>query len=184
MSTTNAHGRAGQSMIEFALSMPFLMLILVAVVFFGRYFTVAQVMLNAAQEGAKVASRTANLSDEETRDLVRGFTTTGGGVNPNSVIYRALGSARLLSQQTTGDLPPGSSVLIMPFDQDDGTTPPGAVSVKISYPFQLLGNPFQGASKNVAINMSLGKNQSFVFPNFTIVQQAVAADEIYQAPVN
>jgi Flp pilus assembly protein TadG len=172
-------------MIEFAFSMPFLLLILVAVLFFGRYFTVAQVMLNAAQEGAKVASRTPNLNDEETRDMVRGFTVAGQGFNPNSVIYRAMGSARLLSQQTTGDLPPGSTVLIMPYDADDGTTPPGAVSVKISYPFQLLGNPFGGATpKNVAINMSLGGSPSFVFPNFTVVQQAVAADEIYQAPAN
>lgn len=171
-------------MVEFGIAMPYLMLILVAVVFFGRYFTVAQVMLNAAQEGAKVASRTPNLSDDETRDLVRGFTVGGAMANPNSVIYRALGAANLLSSQNTGNLPSGASVLIMPYDFDDGTTPPGAVSVKISYPFQLLGNPFTGPSLNVAVNMSLGHNQSFVFPNFTITQQAIAADEVYQPPAN
>jgi len=173
-------------MVEFAIALPVLTFFLVALLFFGRYFMVAQVILHAAQEGAKVASRTPNLNDQDTRDLVRGFNIGGSGTNPNSVIYRALGSARLLSQQTTGDLPPGAGILIMPFDNDDGTTPPGAVSVKISYPFELWGNPFNpGSSQDIKIGFTpAGGGTPFAFHNFTIVEQAVAADEIYQAQAN
>ncbi len=40
-------------MIEMALSFPFLLLLLVAILFFGRYFLITQVLLYAAQEGAE-----------------------------------------------------------------------------------------------------------------------------------
>jgi hypothetical protein len=116
------------------------------------------------------------------RDSVRGFSTSGAGTNPNSVVYRALGAANLLSSGSTGDLPPGSKVLIMPFDSTGGAAFDGTVTMQISYPFQLTGSPFNGATPSVAIKFSAdGSGNPFRFLNFTITQQAVAAQEIYQA---
>ncbi len=124
-------------MIEFALAIPFLMLILFSVLYFGRYFLISQILLYAAQEGAKTASRTPNLSDDNVRNMVRGFTTDGAQLNTNSVIYAALASARLLSQTTSGNLPNGSSIQILPWDGTGvgNTIPAGTVAVKITYSF-------------------------------------------------
>lgn len=96
----------GQAMVEFALSMMFLLLILFSVLYFGRYYLISQVLLLAAQEGAKIAARTPNLSDNATRDMVRGFTTSGASTNPNSVIFTALASAGLLSKPVVGSTAP------------------------------------------------------------------------------
>jgi hypothetical protein len=170
-------------MVEFALCIPFLFFIMIAILFFGRYFMLAQVMLHAAQEGAKLASRTPNLNNPDTRELVRGFTTSGAGSNPNSLIYTALGSARLLSNGATGDLPAGAKVEVLPFDSaaDSANLPAGVVAVRIDYPFQMWGNPFTGPAPSVAIKFSAdGSGNSFRFLNFVISQQAVAAQEIYQ----
>ena len=140
-------------------------------------------MLYSAQETAKIAARTPNLSDDATREMIRGFTTTGGGANPNALAYSALGAARLLSQTTTGNMPPGSVVEILPWDASAGDTlpPAGTIAVRIDYPYQLLGNPFQGASKSVAIATTVqGPPQATTFLNFTISEKAVAAQEVYQ----
>ncbi len=181
----------GQSMVEFALCLPFLFLILVSILYFGRYFLLAQVLLYAAQEGAKVAARTPNLSDSTTRDSVRGFTTGGAQSNTNSVIYTALASAHLLSQSSQnssgGNLPSGGSIQILPWDATGTSTvntPAGTVQVVINYPFQLLGNPFTGASEG-SVNGTLAVAMSFTgpalqFPNFTITEQSTAAQEVYQ----
>ncbi len=180
--------QSGQSMIEFALSMPFLLLILVSILFFGRYFLIAQVLLYAAQQGAKVASSTANLSDDTTRNMVRGFTAGSAGTEANntSVIYTALASANLLSQSNSGNLPSGSKVEILPWDSDGSTSdtlPSGVVGVRIDYPFQLIGNPFNtsGPSWTVGIAQTFTNNGSPLdFFNFTITERAVAAQQIYQ----
>jgi Flp pilus assembly protein TadG len=185
--TARSRRSQGQSMVEFALCMPFLFLILIAILYFGRYFLIAQVLLYAAQEGAKVASRTPNLSDSATRDMVRGFTTGGTALNPNSVIYSACASASLLSNKTSGNLPNGANVQILPWDSTGNgsfTAPPGTVAVLISYPFQLLGSPFTGplgtgSVKSLTVAMSF-TGQPLRFPNFAITQQAVAAQEVYQ----
>ncbi len=173
-------------MVEFAISVPFLFLILAAVLFFGRYFFVAQILLNASQEGAKVAASTANLSDENTRELLRGFTTSGAQANTNSVLYAALAAANLLSQGNSGDLPQGSKIEILPWDSDGSsgdTIPAGTVAIRIDYPFNLFGTGSGGASPNS--NMTLKVAMSFdkapvTFNNFTITQRAVAAQQVYQ----
>ncbi len=175
-------------MIEFALSMPFLLLILVSILFFGRYFLITQVLLYTAQQGAKVASTTANLNIDNIRDAVRGFYagSAGGEANNTSVIYAGLASANLLSQGNSGNLPAGSKVEILPWDADGSTgdiTPPGVVEVRIDYPFQLIGNPFSpnGPNFTVGITNTLNNNGSPLhFYNFTITQRAVASQQIYQ----
>lgn len=172
----------GQSMVEFAIATPFLFLILAAVLFFGRYFFLAQILLNASQEGAKAASATANLSDENRRDLLRGFTTGGTEANPNSVIYAAFAAANLLSQGNSGDLPTNAKVEILPWDSDGSagdTIPAGTVGVRIDYPFQLLGSPFAGTTQNLSVAMSFS-GSGVTFSNFTITQRAVSAEQIYQ----
>jgi Flp pilus assembly protein TadG len=181
--------RRGQSMVEFAFALPLLIFILVSIVFFGRYFLIAQVLLSAAQEAAKIAARTPNLNDPAVRDTVRGFTTGGTAVNPNSVLYGALASARLLSNTISGDMPPGSSVEILPWDATatDTIPPPGTVAVKVSYPFQLFGNPFQPVQQpNVIVGLytANGLTQGIKFKNFIISEQATAGQEIYQQDPN
>lgn len=172
-------------MVEFALSVMFLLLILFSVLYFGRYYLISQVLLFAAQEGAKIAARTPNLTDDTNRGMLRGFTTGGAEFNSSSVIYTALSSAGLLSQKTSGSLPPGSSVQILPWDASSTNIPipAGTVAVRITYPFQLVGNPFTGKSngsvQSVALAMSFNK-PALQFPNLNISQQAVAAEEVYQ----
>lgn len=181
---------SAQVMVELAIAMPFLMLIFIAILFFGRYFLMAQTVLYAAEEGAKLASRTPNLTDADTRTQVRGFTAGGGQANSQSYIYRALGAANLLSNGQTGDLPPGAKVEILPWDSDgsagDTQVPPGTVQVRIDYPFALLANPFGNnsvASQNVAVAMTAnGSGRAVQFKSFTITQRASAAWEIYQNP--
>lgn len=176
-------------MIEFALSIPFFLLVLFAIIYFGRYYFITQILLSAAQEGAKVACRTPNLGTDANRDAIRGFSTTGSAINTNSIIYAALASARLLSQGNTGDMPAGSRVEILPWDSDgtaSDTIPAGTVEVRIDYPFEVAGNPFTtsiATNPNAfAIAMTTdGSRPPFTLPNFTITQRAVAAQEIYQS---
>jgi Flp pilus assembly protein TadG len=173
-------------MIEFALSMPFLLLIVIGIMYFGRYLLIAQTLLYAAQEGVRVAAKTPNLADEGTRDTIRGFSTSGTTVNTNSVIYTALASAKLLSQGISGDMPTGSRVEILPWDSDGtaaDTIPPGTVAVRIDYPFQLIGNAFNPSkTQTISIAMAFqGQGTPVKFLNFTVSQRAVAAEEIYQA---
>jgi TadE-like protein len=180
----------GQSMIEFAFALPFLIFILVSIVFFGRYFLIAQVLLSASQEAAKIAARTPNLNDPAVRDTVRGFTTTGTAVNPNSVIYGALASARLLSSTISGNMPPGSAVEILPWDATPADTipPPGTIAVKIAYPFQLMGNPFQAATQQpgpiVGLYTVNATTQGIQFNNFVISEQSTAGEGVYQQDPN
>jgi hypothetical protein len=179
-----------QVMVELAMAMPFLMIIFIGILFFGRYFLMAQTILYAAEEGAKLASRTPNLTDPDTRAQVRGFTTGGSQLNNQSYIYRALGAANLLSNGQTGNLPPGAKVEILPWDSDgtigDSQVALGTVQVRIDYPFALLANPFGNSNivnQNVAVGMTAnGSGRPVQFKNFTITQRASAAWEIYQNP--
>lgn len=110
--------------------------------------------------------------------MVRGFSVTGSPTNPNSVIYSALGSAGLLSQGSTGNLPYGSRVEIIPWDADGvgDTTPAGTVQVRIDYPFELIANPFSKTTTQAPyVNIVPVR-----FLNFTITQRATAGEEIYQ----
>ena len=176
-------------MVELALSMPFLMLLFVAMLFFGRYFLIAQTLLYAAQEGAKMASRTPNLSDPDVRTMIKGFSSGGAQAN-GSLISAALGSANLLSNGTSGNLPEGAKIEILPWESDgsvaDGLVPAGTVQVRIDYPFGLLANPFKTnaiASQSVGVAMTAnGSGRPVQFHNFMISQRATAAWEIYQNP--
>lgn len=170
-------------MVEFALAIPFLLLVILSIIWFGRAFYVSHVVLHAAQEGARMAARIPNLNNPTVRDSIRGFTVSGGELDSNSVVYSILGSALLLSGGRSGDLPPGSSVKILPWDGDGSAedyTPPGTVAVKIEYPYVFVGDPFSGGPQpDVAIAMSFEGNP-VPLPNFLITERATIAQEIYQ----
>jgi hypothetical protein len=181
----------GQSMVEFAFAIPFLLLCVIAIIYFGRVFFTAQMLAYAAQEGARQAATIPNLDSADVREVLRGFSTSGSESNPNSVIYAALGSAHLLSQGTMGDLPPGAVVkILLPNGggDSDGSAqdlvPPGTVAVRIDYPFSLLINPFTGRSEghvsSVSIALTADPNDAPVpFPDFKLSEKAVVAQQVY-----
>ncbi|HEY9786892.1 MAG TPA: TadE/TadG family type IV pilus assembly protein [Candidatus Obscuribacterales bacterium] len=174
----------GQTLVEFALGLPFILLILVAMLYFGRLFYVKQVVAMAAHEGARQICRIPGLADPSIRDTARGFTIAGQEFNRNSVIHSMLASGRILSQGTTGDLPPGSQVKILPWDGDgtqDDFVPPGTIGVRIVYPFVFAGDPFTGQSNFGTISIWTGEGGSPVsFLNFPISERAVVSQEVYQ----
>lgn len=184
----HTRSQSGQSLVEFALAFPFVLLCFLAIVYFGKAFLVSQTVSYAAQEGARIAARTPGLSDPAIRDRVRGFTTGGSASNINSVIYSQLAGAHLLSDGISGDLPPGSTVKILPWDSDgsaDDAVPNGTVAVRIVYPYSLLINPFTGTAggetTSVALQLSAEDTATPVpFPDFAISEKATAAQEIYQ----
>jgi hypothetical protein len=178
---------SGQSMVEFALAIPFLLMILVGVMYFGRAFYMTQVLTYAAQEGARAATRVPNLRDPAVRESIRGFTTGGAEANVNSVIYCALGGGKLLSQGDRGDLPAGARVKILPWDADGSprdVTPPGTVSVLIEYPYSLLVNPFtnQPASQTTSVAIALESQDPnpVTFNDFQLSEKATVTQEVYQ----
>jgi hypothetical protein len=136
-----------------------------------------------------MASRTPNLNDPDVRTLIKGFSAGGAQAN-QSLISAALGSANLLSNGTSGNLPEGAKIEILPWEGDgsvaDNLVPPGTVQVRIDYPFGLLANPFKTnaiASQSVGVAMTAnGSGRPVQFHNFMITQRATAAWEIYQNP--
>lgn len=183
----------GQSLVEFVFALPFLILAIVAIIYFGKAFYTKQMLCFAAQECARFAARVPNLSDPSVRDAIRGFTTDGaliGEDDPSSnisPIYRALSSAHMLSGDdgAHGNLPPGSTVKILPWDDDQSSTG-DTVKVEISYPFGLMVDPRTGTSSDKfgdSVNISFGTEgpeTAVPFANTTITEAASAAQEVYQ----
>lgn len=182
---------SGQSLVEFAFAIPFLLLCVIGIIYFGRAFFTAQVLAYAAQEGARQAASIPNLSDAEVRDVIRGFSTSGAETNSNSVIYTAMGAASLLSNGSTGTLPPGASVkILLPNNggDSDGSAkdfvPPGTVAVRIDYPFSLLINPFTGTAGGQVSSVSIAltadpADPPVPFPDFKLSEKAVVAQQVY-----
>lgn len=172
---------------EFSLAIPFILLIIVAIMYFGRVFYVKQTVSLASQEGARVLSRIPDLADPGRREFVVGFSPDGTLVNPDSVVAGALGSARLLSAQTTGNLPPGSKVRVLPWDASgdpEDVIPPGTIALRIEYPFQFLANPFSSGTSSEfgnQIDIWTGPDGPPIsFLNFPISERTVAMPELYQ----
>ncbi|MBN8661671.1 MAG: pilus assembly protein [Candidatus Obscuribacter phosphatis] len=150
--------RNGQAMIELALSLPFFLLIMVTILYFGRFFYMKQVVLSACQEGVADLALSASLSDPSRREAILGFDQTGKQVNASSRLSAILGSANLLSAGTSGDLPPGSVVKVLPYDADaaDPTLAPGTVAVKITYPFKFIGSAFPAQNSDNEFGSNFG----------------------------
>ena len=173
-------------MVEMALCIPLLLLTLIGVMYFGRAYFITQTVTYAAQECAKVAARIPNLSDSTTRDYVRGFTTGGAATNAKSVAYGIMAGAMLLSNGSSGDLPATASVKILPYDATDAqdVTPPGTISVVVTYPMSLLVNPFtgqpSGETRSVAIAQQIDDPNPVRFGDFTIRQSATVSPQVYE----
>ena len=60
----------GQSLVETAIVVPILLLLLAAVIDFGRVFDAYIVLTNAAREGARFGSVNPSMSDAHVKDLV------------------------------------------------------------------------------------------------------------------
>ena len=68
--------RRGQSLVEFALVLPILLLIVVGILEFGIAFRTFQVVTNAAREGARTA--VLRTTDAEVRGVVGRYLGSGG----------------------------------------------------------------------------------------------------------
>ncbi len=68
--------RRGQSLVEFALVLPILLLILVGILEFGIAFRTFQVVTNAAREGARTA--VLGTTRAEVQDVVNRYMESGG----------------------------------------------------------------------------------------------------------
>src|SRR5262249_46758824 len=82
---------SGQTLVEFAFAIPFLLVVTVAIIYFGHLFYIKQTIVYAAQEAARVCARTPNLQDPTVRGFVCGFDATGSAINSNSVVASILG---------------------------------------------------------------------------------------------
>jgi hypothetical protein len=183
--TTVYRRKQGQAMVEAALAIPLVLLCTVAVIYFGRAYYLSQVLSFAAQEGARACSAVPGLQDTGIQSSVVGFDSDGTQTDPSTVISRMLGSAKLLSQGTTGNLPPGAKVkVVLPSDVDvDGAqVPPGTVAVSIEYPFSLIMDPFTGSSGDIQeVWLSGGAGSKVIpFSDFKLRQTATAAQLVSQ----
>ncbi|MGE5595698.1 MAG: TadE/TadG family type IV pilus assembly protein [Hyphomicrobiales bacterium] len=79
----HGHGEAGESMVEFALVLPVLLLVLVGVVQFALVHHAQNVVTTAAQEGARLAAAEGGDptgGEQRTRDVLdSGLGSTGDG---------------------------------------------------------------------------------------------------------
>ena len=179
-----------QSLVEFALAVPLLLLFILGIVYFGQLFYTQQIITMAAQEGARSISRIPNLSDATVRQMARGFTVDGAATNPASVIYAQFAAGNMLSNGKTGDLPSGTTVQILPWDNTGDVIPPGTVAVKITYPFTFVSGGSFGNQTNAngtvsAVNIWTSFNGSPVaLANLNLTEKAVAAEEVYQQEGN
>ncbi len=177
----------GQTLVEFALAIPFFLLCLISIIYFGKLFYTRQIVTYAAQEGARAASRLPDLSSSATLDRIRGFDDGGNVSGPDddsnpSPIYRALSAGKLLSgtEGKRGPLPAGARVLI-----DGAAAGSDRVTVTVEYPFGLFYNPQTGSSggevSQVNIAMSADPSAASVrFGDFVLKESASAAQEVYQ----
>ncbi len=169
-------------MVEFALCIPFLLLFVVAIIYFGKLFYTKQIVIMAAQEGVRLSSRLPNLSDSGNRDYVRGFSVSGQAINIDSPIYRAMAAGHLLSgvNGESGDLPAGSAVEILPWDDTSANLPAGVISVRIKYPFAFASSPTSQSEFGSTFDVYTGPGGSPIsFANQLITEQAVASQEVF-----
>lgn len=169
-------------MVEFALCIPCLLLFVVAIIYFGKLFLTKQIVVMAAQEGARLASRIPNLDNSANRDYVRGFAVSGEAMNTDSPIYRAMAAGHLLTGANgeSGDLPPGSTVEILPWDDPASALPQGVINVRIKYPFSFLSSPNSSSEFGNSFDVYTGNGGSPIsFANQLLTEQAVASQEVF-----
>ena len=108
-----ARAEAGQSLAEFAIALPLLLAIVIAIFEFGRAWNEYQVITNAAREGARRAVVPGTDIEDEVTAVVHDYVASAGL------------DAGLVNVTIDG------------FDGDAGS--PASVQVDYPYEFQLLG---------------------------------------------
>lgn len=112
--TTRLKGSSGQSLAEFAIAVPMLLLLFIGMVEFARGWMVRQVIVNVAREGARLA------------------------VIPTST--SATVAARVDSLLTAGGINPASaSITINTCDGNACAGQPDVVQITVPYQFTLIG---------------------------------------------
>lgn len=139
---------SGQVMLELCLCLPFLLLVISAIFYFGRLFFTQQVVAYAARQGAESLRRVPNIVEPSIRESITGFSTSGRTTFENAPIRRIFSSAGLLSQGNNGDLPPGSKFEVLPFDdRTHQLSSAGTIGVRIEYPFSFFPSGATGEDK-------------------------------------
>lgn len=172
-------------MVEAAIALPLVLLCLVAVIYFGRIYYLSQLFAFAAEEGTRISAVIPNLGrDEAALNAIRGFTRDGQEADTRSPIYQLFSSAHLLSNGTSGNLPPGARVKILPWDAEtaDDAVPDGTVGVAIEYPYSLVSDPFNGNTGDVQeVWLGGGGGSKIIpFPDFRIREKATSAQLVFQ----
>lgn len=132
----------GQSLVEFALVIPLMLLLLAGAIDLGRLFYAFVAVENAAKEGAFFGSRSPLCDD----------ASTAGCSNPNNVVWHVQNEAANIGGQfsTTVACRTPAGVLVQPInDCLDGYT----YQVTVSYPFRLL-TPILGSIVNQNLTLS------------------------------
>jgi len=74
------NNRKGQALVEFALLLPFIMLVLIGIVEFGRAWNAKQMVTDAAREGARwaVVGNPLITTQQQVSDTVKRYIARGG----------------------------------------------------------------------------------------------------------
>ena len=113
-----ARDSRGQSLVEFALVVPVLVVILFAIIEFGRLWMTVNVLTSAAREGARVAAVTApntSAAQAAAQNVLTGGKVTGASVNvsgPNGANEVRV-TVTVNYQPITAGLVPGLEELVL-----------------------------------------------------------------------
>jgi Flp pilus assembly protein TadG len=108
---------AGQSLVEFALALPVLLLILLGLADFGRAFFYTTAIANAARAGAEYAAKNA-----------------GAGANATTIGYKVCNETGFVSYSSTATCP-GLSTAVSPSPPVSGGPD---ITVTVTYNFELF----------------------------------------------
>ncbi|MEO7987690.1 MAG: TadE/TadG family type IV pilus assembly protein [Gemmatimonadales bacterium] len=117
----------GQSLVEFAMVVPLLLLVVVGIIEFGRAWNQSQVVTDAARQGARTAA-VLNSDPVATEDSVR------------HVVERALAN---------GNIDPNANGVTIEIENfQGGTNTPASVRVSVPYQFVMFGPVMALASQS------------------------------------
>jgi len=149
-------GQEGAAAVEFALILPFLMLIVFGTIDFGHYWYISHVVSDASREGARYGTRYVTYFDP-TKGTVR---TLPGALSPgisNHVLLPAYAdyASRLPSTPTPTVIPSGAG-----WTATDPTTLAGknlVITVTATKTWWVLGSliPGFGSSKLLTVNTTM-----------------------------
>ena len=84
----------GQNLVEFALILPFFLLIVIGMVEFGRGWMTRNILTGAARDGARVAAVQMNLGQSQVQGINRvNALLTPAGITPDSVVVNDPGGS-------------------------------------------------------------------------------------------